>query len=63
MDVWDESALSDQVKEDLFKSYPKAKKAHLKTGGNFPFLSRSDEVNMHIMVKTNNIFQYTVFIY
>jgi maspardin len=39
-----------QVKEELIGKYPHAKLAHLKTGGNFPFLSRSDEVNMHIMV-------------
>ncbi len=51
MDVFDESALSQEVKEELYKSYPKAKLAHLKTGGNFPYLSRSDEVNMHILVR------------
>lgn len=50
LDVWDQSALSEEVKEDVYKCYPRAKKAHLKSGGNFPFLSRSDEVNMHIMV-------------
>ena len=30
--------------------YPDAKRAHLKDGGNFPYLSRSDEVNIHIQV-------------
>lgn len=50
MDVWDESALSSRVREDLYKSYPQAKLAHLKSGGNFPYLSRSDEVNLHLMV-------------
>ncbi len=54
IDVWDESALSDQVKEDVHKLYPKAKKAHLKTGGNFPFLSRAEEVNMHILIHMRN---------
>ena len=39
-----------QVKDNLFKSYPDAKMAHLKDGGNFPFLSRNEEVNMHLMV-------------
>ena len=39
-----------QVKEDLYKCYPNAKLGHLKTGGNFPFLSRSDEFNLFITV-------------
>lgn len=50
MDVWDECALSSRVREDLYKSYPQAKLAHLKSGGNFPYLSRSDEVNLHLLV-------------
>lgn len=50
IDVFDESALSDEVKEDMYKCYPLARLGHLKTGGNFPFLSRSEEVNLHIMV-------------
>ncbi|KAL0869915.1 hypothetical protein ABMA27_006112 [Loxostege sticticalis] len=50
MDVWDECALSAQVREDLYKSYPQAKLAHLKSGGNFPYLSRSDEVNLHLLI-------------
>lgn len=50
MDVWDECALSSRVREDLYKSYPQAKLAHLKSGGNFPYLSRSDEVNLHLLI-------------
>ncbi|VVD04976.1 unnamed protein product [Leptidea sinapis] len=50
VDVWDESALSSTVREDLYKSYPHAKLAHLKSGGNFPYLSRSDEVNLHLLI-------------
>ncbi|XP_072942709.1 maspardin-like [Epargyreus clarus] len=50
MDVWDESALSSRVREDLHKSYPQAKLAHLKSGGNFPYLSRSDEVNLYLLI-------------
>jgi len=50
LDVFDESALSNQAKGDLYKSLPHAKMAHLKTGGNFPYLSRSDEVNLHILI-------------
>lgn len=54
IDVWDDCALSPQVKEDVYKCYPQAKLGHLKTGGNFPFLSRSDEVTMHITIHLRN---------
>jgi maspardin len=50
MDVNDCSALSPAVKETVYKAYPNARRAHLKTGGNFPYLSRSDEVNLHIQI-------------
>lgn len=50
MDVFDESALSNQAREDLYRNYTDAKLAHLKSGGNFPYLSRSEDVNMHVMV-------------
>lgn len=42
--------VSFKVKDELYKCYPTAKLAHLKTGGNFPYLSRSEEVNLHILV-------------
>ncbi|KAG8229414.1 hypothetical protein J437_LFUL000935 [Ladona fulva] len=50
MDVFDKYALSSAVREELYKCYPQAKLAHLKSGGNFPYLSRSDEVNLHIEI-------------
>merc|ERR1719323_373475 len=31
LDVWDDCALSQQVKDDVYKCYPQAKLAHLKT--------------------------------
>ncbi len=52
VDVWDESALTEQVKESVRAAYPHAKLAMLKTGGNFPFLSRSEEVNLHLIVRS-----------
>jgi len=48
--VNDDSALSRSAKDALYKSYPDARRAHLKTGGNFPYLSRSNEVNLYIQV-------------
>ena len=52
LDVFDEYALSNAVREEMYKCYPSAKLAHLKSGGNFPYLSRSDEVNLHLQVNT-----------
>lgn len=50
IDVFDEYALSNSVREEVYKCYPRAKLAHLKSGGNFPYLSRSAEVNLHLQV-------------
>lgn len=57
MDVFDDSALSSQARDDIYRNYTDAKLAHLKSGGNFPYLSRSDDVSMHILVTflINNI--------
>lgn len=51
MDVFDDYALGSLIKENIYKEYPDAKLAQLKSGGNFPYLSRSDEVNLHLQVK------------
>ncbi|KAL1509876.1 hypothetical protein ABEB36_004546 [Hypothenemus hampei] len=50
IDVFDGAPLSLQAREELYKCYPQAKLAHLKTGGYFPFLSRSAEVNLHLLI-------------
>lgn len=50
MQVFDQSALSTEAKEEMYKLYPNARRAHLKTGGNFPYLCRSAEVNLYIQV-------------
>lgn len=50
MDVFDKYALAQPVREEMYKLYPDAKLAHLKSGGNFPYLSRSDEVNLHLQI-------------
>ncbi|EZA47967.1 Maspardin [Ooceraea biroi] len=50
IDVFDEYALSNAVREEMYKCYPNAKLAHLKSGGNFPYLSRSAEVNLHLQI-------------
>lgn len=50
IDVFDKCALSQSVKDEVYKCYPSARRAHLKSGGNFPYLSRCDEVNMYLQV-------------
>ena len=39
-----------EVREETYKYYPHAKLGHLKEGGNFPYLSRSEEVNLYIAI-------------
>eukprot|EP01120_Amphizonella_sp_Union-15-10_P002889 TRINITY_DN13184_c0_g1_i1.p1 TRINITY_DN13184_c0_g1~~TRINITY_DN13184_c0_g1_i1.p1 ORF type:complete len:348 (+),score=60.63 TRINITY_DN13184_c0_g1_i1:95-1138(+) len=50
LDTLDEIATPDQLREGVYKAYPNARRALMKTGGNFPYLSRSEEVNMHLTV-------------
>lgn len=46
----DYSAIPQQLKDEVSERYPGARRAQLKTGGDFPFLSRPDEVNLHLQV-------------
>lgn len=55
MDVFDEYAICSPVREEIYQFYPYAKLAQLKSGGNFPYLSRYEEVNLHIKVR--NVFK------
>ncbi|CAJ0962556.1 unnamed protein product [Ranitomeya imitator] len=48
--VFDQSALSTDAKEEMYKLFPNARRAHLKTGGNFPYLCRSAEVNLYVQI-------------
>jgi len=50
IDCLDDVALPDRVREEVYKFFPNARQAMLKTGGNFPYLSRPDEINLHIEV-------------
>ncbi|XP_025077563.1 maspardin-like [Pomacea canaliculata] len=50
MDVFDDCALSGSVKDEMYKCYPEARRAHLKSGGNFPYLSRSADVNVMLQI-------------
>ncbi|KAM3401851.1 hypothetical protein ACQJBY_006066 [Aegilops geniculata] len=48
MDTNDYSAVPRQLKDQVNERYPSAKRAVLRTGGDFPFLSRPDEVNLYL---------------
>jgi len=50
IDVLDDVIIPEKVRDEVYKTYPNARQALLKTGGNFPYLSRADEINMHIEV-------------
>ncbi|KAL0331392.1 UNVERIFIED_CONTAM: Maspardin [Sesamum angustifolium] len=48
MDTNDFCAIPQQLKDQVTERYPGARQAYLKSGGDFPFLSRPDEVNLHL---------------
>ncbi|ESO08233.1 hypothetical protein HELRODRAFT_190950 [Helobdella robusta] len=50
IEVNDCEAVDSEVMNETFKCFPEAKKAELKNGGCFPFLCRSDEVNIFIQI-------------
>lgn len=52
----DYCAIPQQLKDQLSERYPGARRAYLKTGGDFPFLSRPDEVNLHLQVNRMGYF-------
>lgn len=61
MDVFDEYALSSPIREEIYELYPYAKLAQLKNGGNFPYLSKFEEVNIHINVSYSCCTKYYIF--
>ncbi|XP_011033900.1 PREDICTED: maspardin-like isoform X2 [Populus euphratica] len=55
MDTNDYCAIPQQLKDQLSDRYPEARCAHLKSGGDFPFLSRPDEVNLHLQLHLRRV--------
>ncbi|XP_047327535.1 maspardin-like [Impatiens glandulifera] len=55
MDTNDHCATPQQLKDAMIEQYPEARKAYLKTGGDFPFLSRPDEVNLHLQLHLRRV--------
>ncbi|CAN8237992.1 unnamed protein product [Cochlearia groenlandica] len=55
MDTNDYCAIARHLKDELTERYPEARKAYLKSGGDFPFLSRPDEVNLHLQLHLRRV--------
>ncbi|XP_019446673.1 PREDICTED: maspardin [Lupinus angustifolius] len=55
MDTNDLCAIPQELKDQLSERYPEARRAYLKTGGDFPFLSRPDEVNLHLQLHLRRV--------
>ncbi|KAB1217084.1 Maspardin [Morella rubra] len=47
--------VSQHLKDELSERYPEARRAYLKSGGDFPFLSRPDEVNLHLQLHLRRV--------
>eukprot|EP00043_Microstomoeca_roanoka_P001343 m.32221 g.32221 ORF g.32221 m.32221 type:complete len:375 (+) comp10764_c1_seq1:174-1298(+) len=50
VEVTDKCAVTTSVKLELLKYYPHARVAHIKNGGNFPYIAASTDVDMFIKV-------------
>ncbi|KZV45315.1 Alpha/beta-Hydrolases superfamily protein isoform 1 [Dorcoceras hygrometricum] len=55
MDTNDFCAIPGQLKDQVIERYPGARQAYLKSGGDFPFLSRPDEVNLHLQLHLRRV--------
>ncbi|KAB1217076.1 Maspardin [Morella rubra] len=55
MDTNDYCAIPQHLKDELSERYPEARRAYLKSGGDFPFLSRPDEVNLHLQLHLRRV--------
>ncbi|CAK9311051.1 unnamed protein product [Citrullus colocynthis] len=55
MDTNDYCAVPLPLKDQLNERYSGARRAYLKTGGDFPFLSRPDEVNLHLQLHLRRV--------
>ncbi|KAK8916901.1 hypothetical protein KSP39_PZI022837 [Platanthera zijinensis] len=55
MDTNDYCAIPQQLKDQVSERYPSARRAIIKSGGDFPFLSRSDEVNLYLQLHLRRV--------
>ncbi|KAI3822145.1 hypothetical protein L1987_09727 [Smallanthus sonchifolius] len=55
IDTNDKCAIPQQLKDEVSERYPGARRADIKSGGDFPFLSRSDEINLHLKLHLRRV--------
>ncbi|CAA6673592.1 unnamed protein product [Spirodela intermedia] len=55
MDTNDYCAVPQPLKDQVGERYPGARRAILKSGGDFPFLSRPDEVNLYLQLHLRRV--------
>ncbi len=54
IDCLDEVAIPERIRDEVYKLYPEAKIMQMKSGGNFPYLSRAEEFNLYLQVHLRN---------
>ncbi|KAI3687466.1 hypothetical protein L1987_81163 [Smallanthus sonchifolius] len=55
IDTNDKCAIPQQLKDEVSERYPGARRADIKSGGDFPFLSRPDEINLHLKLHLRRV--------
>ncbi|XP_020581727.1 maspardin isoform X2 [Phalaenopsis equestris] len=55
MDTNDYCAIPQYLKDQVTERYPGARRAIMKSGGDFPFLSRPDEVNLYLQLHLRRV--------
>uniref|UniRef100_A0A6U4PX95 Maspardin n=2 Tax=Hemiselmis andersenii TaxID=464988 RepID=A0A6U4PX95_HEMAN len=55
IDSLDKTARPAELREELWRRYPNAKKASVRMGGDFPFLAAPEEVNLYIEVHLRRV--------
>ncbi|EGG13405.1 alpha/beta hydrolase fold-1 domain-containing protein [Cavenderia fasciculata] len=54
IDTLDSTTIPERLREEVYKFYPNAKIAYLKSGGDVAYLSKASEMNVHIQVHLRN---------
>ncbi|KAF5797608.1 putative alpha/beta hydrolase-1, maspardin [Helianthus annuus] len=55
IDTNDKCAIPQQLKDEVSERFPGARRADIKSGGDFPFLSRPDEINLHLKLHLRRV--------
>lgn len=55
IDSLDKTARPPELREEMWAQYPNAKQAQVRVGGDFPFLSSAEEVNLYIEVHLRRV--------